>query len=125
MELALETGSVISRPLKDFKLARHVGVVINHMVLELSKENGIRLVTIEEFAQGMDISFEGRWSRKTAREIFAEAEKYKKVNYNLLFFNCESFVRGCHGKFPVSFQSLIGLTLAAGMSYFAVKKMRA
>ncbi|KAI6657341.1 NC domain protein [Oopsacas minuta] len=96
----LQPGDVIYRDNKVFELANHYGVYIGDEGVIHFSQDGIKLMSYDEFASGYEVSLK-RYDATHPREQIVEVARYylkhpeEWDDYSLVFNNCEHFASFC------------------------------
>lgn len=89
----------------DFCYSHH-GIYIDHSVIHLNKKDGITISSVEGFASNRKIRVIPHPDvnpDETVNRAF-DLMLNHELKYNLIFWNCETFVLATLGKIPVSKQ---------------------
>lgn len=84
----------------------HHGIYISESVIHLNKQEGIRITSVEDFAQEREIrviQHTGADPDKTVNRA-VDMMLHFDIPYHLLFWNCETFCLAALGLLPISKQ---------------------
>lgn len=104
-------GDVVSVPFGPY---RHVGIFTGMSVISNSAwAQGVVEETLEEFVDGRECQIDGYLGALHPAEVLLRARAAPRRPYHLFTWNCEHFVRYCHGVEETSPQ--LGATLLVAL----------
>ncbi|MCB1839493.1 MAG: hypothetical protein KDI61_04425 [Alphaproteobacteria bacterium] len=125
----LRRGDIIYTPL--LGVWRHYGIVINecpfgnHTIRTVLRESFSPVnQSYDQFSAGQRVYILPYPSDAAREEVARKALSEKEFDYNLLFNNCENFVRRAHGLNNVSLQVLTGAGLLSATIILAILRRR-
>lgn len=122
-------GSIVSTPA--YLIFRHKGIVSARwrdgkpmIISNSARRGGVVEETWDEFAQGQPVMVEKTPTAREAWHVLARASNLIGSRYDLLRWNCESFVTHCYGLIPnspqLAFVALCGIAVV--VAYAASRK---